>query len=179
MLPKIKNQDDPIPEFLTNGIMVFFLGDHRFLYIQKRYEPNKKLWYHRIRKDQDPPSKYFDNVTNDIDNYYVHKHKDIIKIDNDHLIKNTKIDQDALIPATNIWIGLLRLPITTGNLKHYYVGKYTTLKDMYDTFLNKYFIGLKKVIVTKTKNISNKEDVLIEKWWIYPDIPQNQAVFIL
>jgi hypothetical protein len=173
-----KEMIDPNPEFLTNGIMLFFLGDHRFLYIQKRYEPNKKMWYQRIKKD----NKNFDSYDTEVDNYYVHKHKDVIKIDTSVSNKNSinKEDKNALIPSTNIWIGLLRLPITTGNLIHYYTGKYTTLKGTFDDFLARYFMDLKKIIVTKTNgDLSKKEDVLVEKWYIYSDIPNNQAVFIL
>lgn len=179
MLPTKIKSEDPIPDFLTNGIMIYFLGDHRFLYIQKRYEPNKRLWYQRIRKDQTPQSKVFDNINEEIDNYYVHKHKDVIKINSTDSMVATK-DDNALIPSTNIWIGLLRLPITTGNLKLYYQGKYTQLRETFDNFLARYFIGLKKVFVTKTNgNLDKKEDVLVEKWFVYPDIPQNQSVFIL
>ena len=75
MLPV--QEKDPNPEFLSSGIMLFFLEDHRFLYIQKRYEPNTKMWYQRIRKNK----KEFDSYNQEVDNYYVHKHKDVIKID--------------------------------------------------------------------------------------------------
>jgi hypothetical protein len=176
VVPQIEQKQqgkEPIPEFLTNGIMLFFLGDHRFLYIQKRYEPNKKLWYQRIKKG----SKQINE--SEPDNYYIHKHKDIIKIDNE-VKAVSKEDRNALIPSTNIWIGLLRPPITPGNLKYYYSGKYTSMKGTFEQFMNTYFIGLKSVIVTKTNgNVDKKEDVLVQKWFVYADLPQNQAVFIL
>lgn len=179
MLPSAEKQ--PIPDYLTNGIMVYFLYDHRFIFIQKKYSPDKQNWFFRFnrKKQQEKEKEQQDFTTN---NYYVHSHKQVIKIDNSNIKRkdNDKTNKyDSLIPDTDIWVGLLRHPITEGNIRLYYSGKYTSLKSTYGGFISKYFTGLKSSFVTRTKNITNKEDVLVEKWYIYPDIPANQAVFIL
>lgn len=177
MLPSEK---EPIPDYLGNGILVYFLYDHRFLFIQKKYSPEKHNWFFRLnRKKQQEKEKEQQEFTEN--NYYVHSHKQVIKIDNDRVKRkdNNTNKYDSLIPDTDIWVGLLRLPITEGNLRLYYSGKYTTLKYTYGGFMTKYFVALKSSFVTKTKNITNKQDVLVQQWFIYPDIPQNQSVFIL
>lgn len=169
---------EPIPSFLNNGIMIYFLNDARFMYIQKRYDPDKSNWLKKVfRKPTNTKDNYEDFEE---DNYYVHKHKDIIKIDTGTVKRNNDNKNDGLIPSTNIWIGLLRTPITTGNIHLYYTGKYTQLKGTFDLFLSRYFQGLKSIITTKTQgDVSNKEDVLVEKWYVYSDLPCNQSVFIL
>jgi len=173
------DEKQPVPDFLTNGILVYFLYDHRFLFIQKRYSPDKQNWFTRIlakklKEEQENEQEFNDN------DYYVHSHKQAIKIDNGTVKrKEDPTRYDTLIPDTDIWIGLLRLPITEGNLRLYYRGKYTTIKSTYGGFLTKYLTSLKSSFVTKTKNVTNKPDVLIERWYIYPDIPANQAIFIL
>lgn len=169
---------EPVPNFLTNGILVFFLHDHRFLFIQKRYSPDKQNWFTRLRrkKPEVDPEEFTNN------NYYVHKHNEVIKIDNNSKIKREeelKQQYNSLVPDTDIWVGLLRLPITEGNINYYYAGKYTRINSTFGGFLTRYLVGLKGTYVTKTKNITNREDVLIERWYQYPDIPENQSIFIL
>lgn len=176
MLPVDEKQ--PLPNFLTNGILVYFLFDHRFIFIQKRYSPDKQNWFTRFQRKKLKETEH-DQEFNDND-YYVHSHKQAIKIDSGTVKrKDEHLKYDTLIPDTDIYVGLLRSPITEGNLNLYYSGKYTKIKSTYGGFLTKYFIALKSSFVTKTKNITNKADVVIERWYVYPDIPQNQSVFIL
>jgi hypothetical protein len=173
------DEKQPVPDFLTNGILVYFLYDHRFLFIQKRYSPDKQNWFTRFtRKKPKEDEKNQEFKDND---YYVHSHKQAIKIDSGTVKRkdDPSIKYDTLIPDTDIWIGLLRLPITEGNLRLYYNGKYTSIKSTYGEFLTKYMVGLKSSFVTKTKNITSKPDVVVERWYIYPDIPANQSIFIL
>lgn len=168
----------PIPDYLDNGILVYFLYDHRFLFIQKRYSPDKQNWFTRFQRKK-PNSNEREQEFKDND-YYVHSHKNAMKIDNGTVKrKDDSTRYDTLIPDTDIWVGLLRLPITEGNLSLYYRGKYTSIKSTYGGFLTKYLVALKSSFVTKTKNITSKQDVIVERWYVYPDIPQNQSVFIL
>ena len=168
---------EPIPNYLNNGIMVYFLHDHRFIFIQKRYSPDKQNWFTRLK----PKKRELKEEDFNQNDYYVHSHKQVIKIDNDTVKRKDeqKLKYETLIPDTDIYVGLLRSPITEGNINFYYAGKYTSIRSTYGGFLTRYLVGLKSSFVTRTKNITNKEDVLIERWYVYPDIPQNQSVFIL
>jgi hypothetical protein len=174
----VDESKQPLPDFLTNGILVYFLYDHRFLFIQKRYSPDKQNWFTRLQRKK-PKENEREQEFNDND-YYVHSHKQAIKIDNGTVKRKDDLTKyDTLIPDTDIWIGLLRSPITEGNLHLYYRGKYTTIKSTYGGFLTRYMVALKSSLVTKTKNITNKADVIVERWFVYPDIPANQSIFIL